>query len=151
MLAKCVVSILKYNYNQCFRDRRTKKKILLSSSPHVFHTTAKLRSFPVVERTRTALKCTKMEKACVRAKRAKTTVCHCWICKLNLPCVMLQKFAIPRNIRSLFREIISKQSNRGYPVFTKTNFCHHCSEAITESSSKTKLVLVGQAKQTPKR
>ena len=91
MLAKCVLSVLELNWNI--------GRQIVSLSPYFVHTTAKLMSFLVVERTRTAMKCTKMEKACVRAKRAKTTVCHGKICKFKLPCVMPQKFAIPRNIR----------------------------------------------------
>ena len=67
MLAKCVLSILKLNWNQRFRDKKTK----LNICHHMVTSFAQLqnRSFHVVERTRTSAKCPKMKTA--RAKRAK--------------------------------------------------------------------------------
>ena len=62
MLAKCVLSVLELNWD--IGKQIACRQVLTSS-------TKKLMSFPVVERTRTAMKCTKMEKACVRAKRGK--------------------------------------------------------------------------------
>ena len=65
--AKCVLTILKLNWNQRFRDKRTKLNIchqMLTSSTQLQN-----RSFHVVERTRTSAKRPKMTNA--PAKRAK--------------------------------------------------------------------------------
>jgi len=76
MLKKCVLTILKLNWNQRL-GQRTKLNIcnhMLTSSTQLQN-----RSFPVVERTRTSSKCQKVRNA--RAKRAKNTVFHCQMCK----------------------------------------------------------------------
>ena len=67
MLEKCVLTILEFNRNQRLGNRRTK----LNICHHMFTSFIQLqiRSFHVVERTRTFSKCQKMKNA--RAKRAK--------------------------------------------------------------------------------
>ena len=74
-LAKCVLTILDFNWNQRFRDT-TKLNIchhMVTSSTQLQN-----KSFHVVERTRTSPKCTQVKKA--RAKRAKLNLeisrCH---------------------------------------------------------------------------
>ena len=67
-VAKCVLTIQELNWNQRFRDKKTKLNIcllVLTSSSQLQN-----RSFHVVERTRTSAECPKMKNA--RAKRAKT-------------------------------------------------------------------------------
>ena len=67
MLEKCVLTILELNWNQRLGHKMTKLNIchhMLTSSTQLQN-----RSFLVVERTRTSLKCQKMKTA--RAKRAK--------------------------------------------------------------------------------
>jgi len=64
-LANCVLTILELNWNQRFRDKKTKLKLYLLSSS----TQLQNRSFHVVERTRTSAKFPKMKNA--HAKRAK--------------------------------------------------------------------------------
>ena len=67
MLEKCVLTILKLNWNKRLGHKKTKLNIChhrLSSSTQLQN-----RSFHVVERTRTSSKCQKMTNA--RAKRAK--------------------------------------------------------------------------------
>ena len=60
-LAKCVLSILELNWNEHFREKKTKLKICR----HVLtpSTQRQNRSLHVVERTRTTIKCTKMKDA----------------------------------------------------------------------------------------
>ena len=67
MLEKCVLAILKLNWNQRLGHKWTKLNIchpMLTSSTHL-----KNWSFHVVERTRTSSRCQKMKNA--RAKRAR--------------------------------------------------------------------------------
>ena len=66
-LAKCVLTVLGLNWNQRFRDKKTKLNICL----HMITSSSQRqnRSFNVMERTRTSEKCSKMKNAC--AKRAK--------------------------------------------------------------------------------
>ena len=67
MLAKCVLTIRELNWNQRFRDKKTKFNIchhMLTSSTQLQN-----RSFHVVERTKTPGKCQNMKNA--RAERAK--------------------------------------------------------------------------------
>ena len=67
MLAKCVLTILGLNWNQRFKEKKTKLKIcrqVPTSSTQLLN-----MLFHVVERTRTAVKYTKMKNA--RAQRAK--------------------------------------------------------------------------------
>jgi len=67
VLEKCVLAILKLNWNQRLGHKRTKLNIchpMLTSSTHL-----KNRWFHVVERTRRSSKCQKMKNA--RAKRAR--------------------------------------------------------------------------------
>ena len=67
LLEKCVLTILELNWNQLLENNKTKLNIchyMLPSSTQLQN-----RSFHVVERTRTYLKCQKMKNA--RAKRAK--------------------------------------------------------------------------------
>ena len=67
ILEKCALTILELNWNQRFRDKKTKLDIchhMLASS-----TQKQNKSSHVVERTRTFSKCQKMKNA--RAKRAK--------------------------------------------------------------------------------
>ena len=78
LFAKCVLIILKLNWNQRFRGNTTKLNIC-----HHIHTSSTQlqnlnRSFHVVERTRTSSKCSKMKNA--HTKRAKR-VFRCQICK----------------------------------------------------------------------
>ena len=76
-LQKCVLTILELNWNQSFRDQKTKLNIchhMLMSS-----TQLQSRSFDVVERTRMSTKCPKMKKC--MCKVCKTSVFHCQICK----------------------------------------------------------------------
>ena len=76
-LAKYVLTILGLNWNQRFRDKKTKVNIchhILSSSTQLQN-----RSFHVVERTRTSAKCRKNEKCTCKA--CKTNVFHRQICK----------------------------------------------------------------------
>lgn len=99
--------------------------------------TQKLMSFHVVERMRTAINCTNMEKACVRAKRAKLQFVIIKYANLSSLSVMPQKSAIPRNIRLPFPESVlaltnykAKKSNGGFPVFSKKDIHirgFHCS------------------------
>ena len=67
MLVKCVLTTLKWNRNQHFRDKNTK----LNICHHMFTSSTQWqnRSFHVVEGTRTSAKCRKMKNA--RAKLAK--------------------------------------------------------------------------------
>ena len=67
MLSKCVLTFLKFNWDQRFRD----KKIILNICQHMLTTITQLQNrwFHVVERTRTSTKCQKMKNA--RAKPAK--------------------------------------------------------------------------------
>ena len=67
MLAKRILNILELNWNQRFRDKKTK----LNICHHMLTSFAQLqnRSFHVVERTRTSANCPEMKNA--RAKRAK--------------------------------------------------------------------------------
>ena len=70
MLAKCVLSRLELNWNQCFRDKKDKIEKLSSSALVVcVDTTAERHFTSSKKRTRTAMKCTKTKNA--RAKRAK--------------------------------------------------------------------------------
>ena len=67
MLEKCVLTVLELNWNKRLGHKKTKLNIchhMLTSSTQLQN-----RSFHVVERTRTSLKCEKMKYA--RAKRAK--------------------------------------------------------------------------------
>ena len=67
MLEKCVLTILEINWNQHLGHKKTKLDIchhMLKSSTQLQN-----RSFHVVERTRTSLKCHKTKNA--RAKREK--------------------------------------------------------------------------------
>ena len=67
MLEKCVLTILKFNWNQLLGHTKTKLNIchhMLTSSTQLQN-----RSFHVVERTRPSSKCQKMKNA--HAKRAK--------------------------------------------------------------------------------
>ena len=67
MLEKCVLTILELNWNQRLGHEKAKLNIchhMLTSSTQLQN-----KSFHVVERTRTSLKCQKMKNA--RAKRAK--------------------------------------------------------------------------------
>lgn len=73
--------------------------------------TQKLMSFHVVERMRTAINCTNMEKACVRAKRAKLQFVIIKYANLSSLSVMPQKSAIPRNIRLPFPESVLALTN----------------------------------------
>ena len=66
-LAKYVLTVLKLNWNQRFRDKKTKLNICLNMITS--STQRQNRSFNVIERTRTSEKCSKMKNA--RAKRAK--------------------------------------------------------------------------------
>ena len=70
MLEKCVLTILELNWNQRFRDKKTK----LNMCHHMLTLSTQLqsRSFYVEERTRTSSKRQKMKNA--RAKRAKIPV-----------------------------------------------------------------------------
>ena len=65
-VAKCVLTFLELNWNQRFRDKKTK----LNICHHVLTSSSQLqnRSFQVVERTRTSVECPKMKTA--RAKPA---------------------------------------------------------------------------------
>ena len=76
MLAKCILTIRELNWNQRFRGKKTKLNIY-----HMLTLSTQLqnRPFHVEERERTSAKCPKMKNA--RAKRAKTIVFHCQICK----------------------------------------------------------------------
>ena len=68
MFEKCVLTTLELNWSQRLGNENTKLNIchhMLTSSIQLQN-----RSFHVVERTRTSLKCLKMKNA--RAKRAKT-------------------------------------------------------------------------------
>ena len=85
MFEECVLTTLELNWNQRLGHKKTKLNIchhMLTSSTQLQN-----RSFHVVERTRTSLKCQKMKNA--RAKRAKLEYCfslsNMQICGLLLP------------------------------------------------------------------
>ena len=67
LLEKCVLTILKLNWNQRLGHKKTK----LNVCHHMLTSSTQLQnwSFHVIERTRTSTKCQKMKNA--RAKRAK--------------------------------------------------------------------------------
>ena len=76
-LAKCVPTILKLNWNQRFRDKKTKLNIfhrMLTSSTQLQN-----RSFHVVERTKTSAICQKLKNCTCKA--CKTIVFRYQICK----------------------------------------------------------------------
>ena len=104
MLANwCVLSILELNSNQRFRDRKSRKVENLSR-PLFVDTTAKLRSFYVLERKRTT--CYEMykneKKARASATRAKLrTVCECQICKFMLLVSCFRSLQFRENVVSL--------------------------------------------------
>ena len=60
MLEKCVLTSLELNWNQCFREKKTK----LNNCHHMLTSSTQLqnRSFHVVEIARTSSKCQKMKK-----------------------------------------------------------------------------------------
>ena len=78
MLEKCVLPILELNWNQRFRDKKTKLNICPHMLMHVVHTTAK----QIISRRRknkNVFKMSKDEKCTCKA--CKNIVFHCQICK----------------------------------------------------------------------
>jgi len=123
MLARRFLTVLELNWNQRFRDKKTKWNIcqhMLMSS-----TQPQNRSFQVVERTRTSAKCPKNEKCPYKACKTVTSLLPSSWWLLKLPVVVWQTTAknacVPHVLHKYFSSFSQSHRHNGVARAARTS------------------------------